>query len=146
MTQVKQPLFVNPHGSDGGVLADGHGTGDALGLVETTIGAGHSAPLHVHHNEDEAFYVLTGAVDFVCGGERFRAEPGGFAYLPRGVPHTFLGVADQSRVLVLVVPAGLEEAFADPARFAEVMTAGGVEIVGRPLANRRSTDSSQEWR
>ncbi len=41
MTQVKQPLFVNPHGSDGGVLADGHGTGDALGLVETTIEAGH---------------------------------------------------------------------------------------------------------
>jgi hypothetical protein len=40
----------------------------------------------------------------------------------RGIPHSFLGVGEEpSRVLVLLVPAGLEEAFADPDRFEEVM-------------------------
>jgi quercetin dioxygenase-like cupin family protein len=130
LTRFGRALFVGPRGDVGGVLADAHGTADALGVVETTITAGHSTPLHVHRNEDEAFYVLAGAIDFVCGDDRFRAETGAFAYLPRDVPHGFVGVADVSRVLVFVVPAGLEAAFAEPARFAEIMAARGVEVVG----------------
>jgi quercetin dioxygenase-like cupin family protein len=124
------PLFVGP---GHGVKASVDGTGGALGLVETVIPAGHSTPLHLHRREDEAFYVLDGAVDFVCGEERFRAEPGAFVYLPRGVPHAFLGVAERSRVLVLLVPGGLEEAFADPARFQQLLREGGVEVLGPPL-------------
>jgi hypothetical protein len=37
------------------------------------------------------------------------------------------------RVLVVVVPAGLEEAFAAPGRFEEVMQRRRVEVVGAPL-------------
>jgi quercetin dioxygenase-like cupin family protein len=56
-------------------------------------------------------------------------------YLPRDVPHSFLGVGDEpSRVLVLLVPAGLEEAFANPDGFEEVMRRRRVEVVGPPLA------------
>ncbi len=104
--------------------------------METVIPYGDSTPLHVHRDEDEAFYILEGAVDFVCGEERFRAERGALAYLPRGLPHTFLGVSEQaSRVLVLLMPAGLEELFAqsDPARFSHVLQEHHVEVVGPPL-------------
>jgi uncharacterized cupin superfamily protein len=38
----------------------------------------------VHRDEDEAFHVLEGAVDFVCGDERFRAEAGAFVFLETG--------------------------------------------------------------
>ena len=101
-----------------------------MGLVETSIPPGHSAPLHVHRHEDEAFYVLSGAVELRCGDETFRAEPGAFAYLPRAIPHSFLGVSETpSRVLVLFLPGGLEEAFAEPARFHELMQQHHVEMV-----------------
>ena len=98
------------------------------------IPAGHSTPLHVHRHEHEAFYVLTGAVDFVCSDRRFRAEAGAFVFLPRGVAHTFLGISkDPSRVLVLFLPGGLEDAFTEPERFDEILRERGVEVVGPPL-------------
>jgi mannose-6-phosphate isomerase-like protein (cupin superfamily) len=75
--------------------------------------------------------VLTGTVDFFCGDEQFRAGAGGFVFLPRGVPHTFLGISEEpSRVLVLLLPGGLEEAFADPGRFDELLEEHDVEVVG----------------
>ncbi len=98
------------------------------------IPPGHSTPLHVHPREDEAFYVLAGTVELVRGEERFRAEAGSFAFLPRGVPHTFLGIGEKpARVLVLFLPGGLEDAFAEPARFDEILRERGVEVVGPPL-------------
>jgi quercetin dioxygenase-like cupin family protein len=79
--------------------------------------------------------VLSGTVDFVCGDQRFRSTTGAFVYLPRDVPHGFLGLGDEpARVLVLFVPAGLEEAFADPDGFEEVMQRRRVEVVGPTLA------------
>ena len=130
---ASRPLFV-PSGNEG-VLARATDTGGTLGLVETEIPAGHSTPLHVHRREDEAFYVLSGTVDFVCGDQRFRAESGAFVLLPRGIPHTFLGVSQQpSHVLVLLLPGGLEDAFANPSRFHEILRDRDVELVGPPLA------------
>ena len=109
-------------------------TGGALGLVETVIPKGHSTPLHVHRDEDEAIYVLTGTVDFVCGDCEFRAHAGAFVYLPRGLPHTFLGIGvEAARVLVLFLPGGLEDAFAEPQRFHELLSARHVQVVGPPL-------------
>ena len=127
-------MFVAPGEGAGGVKALAADTGGRLGVVETEIPAGHGPPLHVHRQEDEAFYVLSGTVDVVCGEDRHRAQAGAFVYLPRGVPHTFLGVSDEpSRVLAIVVPGGLEEAFADSDRFAEVLREHGVEVVGPPI-------------
>jgi len=135
-----RPLFVAPDGgsrSDWAIIKASAGdTGGALGLVETIIPRGDSTPLHVHRDEDEAFYVLEGIVDFVCGDERFRAERGALAYLPRGIPHTFLGVGEPpARVLVLLLPGGLEEFFAqsDPERLGETLHEHHVEVVGPAL-------------
>jgi quercetin dioxygenase-like cupin family protein len=118
------------------VKADAAATGAALGLAECVIPVGHSPQMHVHSAEDEAFYVLEGAVDFACGDERFRGEAGAFVFLPRGLPHSFLGVsAPTARVLVLLIPGGLEELFleSDPERIYAILRAHGVEIVGPPL-------------
>jgi quercetin dioxygenase-like cupin family protein len=130
-TQAPRPVFVRP---GEGIKASAEQTRGALGLIETVIAPGHSTPLHVHRDEDEAFYVLAGAVDLVCGEERFRAEAGAFAYMPRGIPHTFLGIGDEpARVLVMLLPGGLEEAFADPGRFEELLQRHHVKVVGPPL-------------
>ena len=119
------------------VKADAAATGGVLGLAEAIIPAGHSPSLHVHRDEDEAFYVLEGTVDFACGEERFRADAGALAFLPRGLPHTFLGVSTPAaRVLVLLLPGGLEELFleTDAVRADALLRTHGVEIVGPPLA------------
>jgi mannose-6-phosphate isomerase-like protein (cupin superfamily) len=134
------PLFVAPGAGAGpewmSIKAGAAGTGGTLGVAEGLIPAGHSPSLHVHREEDEAFYVLTGMVDIVCGDERFRAEAGAFAFLPRGLPHTFIGIAEPaSRVLLLLAPAGLEELFlaTDAEQTHAILMAHGVEIVGPPL-------------
>jgi mannose-6-phosphate isomerase-like protein (cupin superfamily) len=94
---------------------DGH-----LCLVESEAPAGHGPPLHVHHEEHEAFYILEGEMEIVCGSDRYTASKGAFAFLPRGVPHTFRVTAGSpARFLTLAVPGGLEGFFREAGRPAE---------------------------
>jgi mannose-6-phosphate isomerase-like protein (cupin superfamily) len=47
------------------------------------------APPHVHHEDDEAWYVLEGRLRFRVGERELEAGPGGAVFGPRGLPHTF---------------------------------------------------------
>ena len=47
------------------------------------------APLHVHHADDEAWYVLEGALRFGIGDEVFEAGPGSAVLAPKGTPHRY---------------------------------------------------------
>jgi mannose-6-phosphate isomerase-like protein (cupin superfamily) len=47
------------------------------------------APLHVHHDDDEAWYVLEGVLRFRIGDETFEAGPGGAVLAPKGIPHAY---------------------------------------------------------
>ena len=40
-------------------------------------------PLHVHHQEDEAMYVLEGEYEIQCGDQAFRATAGHWFSFPR---------------------------------------------------------------
>src|ERR1700750_64042 len=92
-------------------------TGGAYGLVDSWVRAGASPPLHVHHREDEAFYVLEGQVRFHCDGNDVMAGPGSFVFLPRGVPHTFhVEGDDDAHLLTLISPGGGERFFVDAGR------------------------------
>jgi mannose-6-phosphate isomerase-like protein (cupin superfamily) len=65
-------------------------------------------PLHLHHHEDEAFYILDGQIRFRRGDEVFTAKPGEFVFGPREVPHCYKVLDGGARALVLITPAGLE--------------------------------------
>jgi mannose-6-phosphate isomerase-like protein (cupin superfamily) len=91
----------------------GEGTGGALGLAEARMRPGMATPLHVHHREDEAFYILEGKIRFRRGDEEFTGEPGDFVFGPREVPHSFKVLDGGARVLVLMTPAGLEHMFVE---------------------------------
>jgi quercetin dioxygenase-like cupin family protein len=94
--------------------ADAAQTGGAFGLIEQIVPPGLGSPYHVHHNEDEAFYLLEGEIRFFSEGRSWVLGAGGFAFLPRGIPHGFRTEGDTpSRSLLLATPAGFEEFVAE---------------------------------
>ncbi len=84
-------------------------TGGAVAIVEITEPPGAEAPLHVHHREDEGFWVLDGSATFEVGDEKFEAGPGDFAFGPRDVPHRYVVGNDGCRMLFVLTPGGFEQ-------------------------------------
>ncbi len=96
------------------VKLHGRDTGGAFTMIESVCDPDVGPPLHIHHREDEAFYVIAGEFEFVCNGERTVGGPGTVARLPRGVAHRFKNIgAGPGRLLITLTPAGLEEFFAE---------------------------------
>jgi quercetin dioxygenase-like cupin family protein len=81
-----------------------------------------SVPLHIHSHEDEFWYVLEGEVRFTIGDDTFTGGPGTFAYIPRGVAHTFQIVTETARWFGVGTPAGLDQWFFETGEPAKSMT------------------------
>jgi quercetin dioxygenase-like cupin family protein len=94
------------------VKATADETGGALTVIDTWLTAAANPPMHVHHDEDEAFFLLDGEIEFFLADTPSRlARPGDFVFGPRGVPHRFEVRTPQARVLILGTPAGAEHFF-----------------------------------
>ena len=112
---------------------------------------GAAAPLHLHHDADETFYVVKGEMSFWVGDERFEAKAGDFVFGPKGVPHSFLVQSDEVEFLITFAPGGMEGFFSevgipviageprpapgppeDPGEFARLEKAHNVEVIGPP--------------
>jgi oxalate decarboxylase/phosphoglucose isomerase-like protein (cupin superfamily) len=103
--------------------------------------------LHVHHKEDEWYYVLSGEFLFKAGGEEHTLPVGASIWLPRGIPHVWANMATTESKLILVVqPGGFEKFFeemgtamstVDAANAQKTMAAMfakyGMEMLGPPL-------------
>src|ERR1700694_6009742 len=102
------------------IKATGRATNGQFGLVEALVPPGFSPPLHIHHAEEEIFWIIEGHLTYRCGDETFPAAPGSYARLPRGLPHTFVVEGDSNaRYLILYVPGGPERYFVELGRVAE---------------------------
>ncbi len=94
------------------ILAEGEQTGGQYTLVEALVPPDSGPPLHTHTREDEAFYVLEGELTVTIAGRPHVLTPGGFAFGPRNVEHTFRNTGRVlARMLVWITPAGLEHFF-----------------------------------
>ncbi len=80
-------------------------TGGALAIWEVTTRPGEEPQPHTHE-EDEIFYVLSGALTFDCGGQFFKVKENGFVFLPRGIPHSYTIDSNEARLLGLSTPSG----------------------------------------
>ena len=47
------------------------------------------APLHLHRNDDETWYVLEGELRILVGRDEVEARAGSAVMVPRGTPHTY---------------------------------------------------------
>ena len=76
-------------------------------ILEAMALPGGGPPPHVHHFEDESFYVLEGTVTFQAGGQTIHAKPGDFIHIPRGTMHSLKNDGQvPARALVIISPAG----------------------------------------
>ena len=102
------------------ILATGGQTGGAYVLSEARVLPGGGPPPHIHHREDEGFFVLEGEVTFTLGDKKMVGQAGAFVQGPRGIPHAFKNESSApARMLIFVTPPGFEKfmaEFAQPVR------------------------------
>ncbi|MGA7670233.1 MAG: quercetin 2,3-dioxygenase [Nitrolancea sp.] len=82
------------------------------------VGQGLGPPPHIHHREEEQFYVLEGELTYWVGDETFEARRGDFIHIPRNAIHWFKAGPGPARLLATFAPAGIEgffRAIGDPA-------------------------------
>jgi quercetin dioxygenase-like cupin family protein len=92
-------------------LATGEETRGQFALMEQVARKGNVPPRHIHHREDETFYVVEGEMTFFVGDETIKATPGTMVFAPRDIAHSFTIDSEQVRMLVMVAPAGAEGFF-----------------------------------
>jgi mannose-6-phosphate isomerase-like protein (cupin superfamily) len=90
------------------LLATGEQTGGEYAVFEAIVPPGEGPPPHLHVNDDEMFYVATGAITLVVEGREIESGVGSFALVPRGTVHTFRNDgAEAARLVIMIRPAGL---------------------------------------
>jgi mannose-6-phosphate isomerase-like protein (cupin superfamily) len=63
------------------------------------------APRHLHHKDDEAWYVLEGTLRVQSGENEIEARAGSAVLVPRGTPHTFWNPGPHRvRYLLIMTP------------------------------------------
>jgi quercetin dioxygenase-like cupin family protein len=125
-------------------------TGGRFAQLVATDPRGTAAPLHVHEEATETFYVVEGNIRVFVDDDEMELGAGGFALVPPGVTHSYLVCSEQAAFSVTIVPGGTEGFFAelgvdvvpgqpqpapvppDPEEFARRASRYGIHIVGPP--------------
>jgi quercetin dioxygenase-like cupin family protein len=93
------------------VKAGGAEASHAFSQIEVDDPHDSGPPLHLHHNEDETFYILEGEVTIRVGEERIDLEAGDYLFAPRGIAHAYVVRSERARMLVTASPGGVEQFF-----------------------------------
>ena len=91
---------------------------------------------HVHHREDEWYYVLSGQFIFQAGDEHHELSNGGSIWLPRDIPHVWANVGTEEGKLILVCqPGGFEKFFEELGNeMAKMESAANDQVMKRVMA------------
>jgi quercetin dioxygenase-like cupin family protein len=123
----------------------GDDTDGRFDYLEGTIRYLGGPPMHVHHSQDETFYVVEGKLRFKLGEETFDLKAGDFAYIPRGVAHGYVNMKQEPvRGVGIFVPGGFDRFMEEVGKLPpgppdlektrELGEKYGQEVVGPPLA------------
>jgi len=143
--------FMNSHVR---VALSRSGNEEGISVLEHTLPFGDSPPLHMHHDEDELFYILEGEVLFQIGGNSVVAKAGDAFVAPRRQPHGFRVASSGGARLLTITRGGFEATVRTASRPAEadglpdpveptpemqaslgvICAANGIELLGPPMA------------
>ncbi len=109
------PFVIEPHPAvDNGVaqvnimLEPGRAEGFAI-FISTYPGFSGGPPAHHHHSYDEAFYVLSGEMEFCVDGQTALVPTGSMAWVPHGTTHAFRNPSPEpARVMITTTPGAIE--------------------------------------
>jgi mannose-6-phosphate isomerase-like protein (cupin superfamily) len=90
------------------IKATAEQTGGRYSVVVILAPDGYGSVLHVHHREEEGFYILEGEMTFYVGQHIIKAHPGSYLFAPKYVPHAFSVEWGPARLLFIFSPGGLE--------------------------------------
>ena len=103
----------------------------AFFLFEDTMVKDKTTPLHVHPEAHEMTYVIDGEIEIQADGQRTHVRSGGMSFVPSGVPHAFIVVSAEARLLTVQSPGGVGQAFYRGASTPAVDdTADGLDLPG----------------
>ncbi len=85
--------------------------GDLAVFEQTGLTHKGGPPLHIHHFQDEWFYVIEGEYLFQVGEDKYSLKAGDTIFLPRKVQHAFVQLTEKGKMIVSYLPAGKMEAF-----------------------------------
>ena len=123
----------------------GEETDGAIDYFIVEVAPHGGPPLHVHHRQLETIHVVKGKFKVRVGDQDFHVEEGGFAYLPRDVPHTFLNLTDEdAEIIVVYAPGGCRSFYEelgpatrqgnpDMREIAQIFERHGMTLLGPPL-------------
>jgi len=88
---------------------------DGVFTLSEITGAPQSPPApHIHHREDEFYYILEGEFEFLDNDSTFTAGAGSLVHLPKDRLHSHRNPGDvPAKALVLHTPAGNIEKFVE---------------------------------
>ena len=142
VVKAGQDRYNRPRQVFGGLRIDGKvlpaDTGGDLYIIEHTDEAKGGPPRHVHHEQDEWFYVVEGAYHVEVGDEKFDLVPGDSVFAPRGVPHVWAHTSEgEGKLIIAFQPAGLMESFLGA--LAEMGAAPTPDVMGPLFASHGMT-------
>jgi mannose-6-phosphate isomerase-like protein (cupin superfamily) len=125
----------------------GKDTGGDLCIYDTVRESKGGPALHLHHYQDEWFYVMRGEFIVKVGEDTLSLRPGDSAFAPRKIPHAFAKISEaEGQLLIVFQPAGrMEDFFKQMAKFGsaipknqevvmkELWQKYGMEVLGPPL-------------
>ena len=120
-------------------------TDGALSVAEITSLYRGGPARHLHHEQDEWFYVLEGEYVIEVGEERYEPGPGDSVFAPRKVAHVWAHIGKGTgRLIAALQPAGgIEAFFEDVAKLGtspereelqRAFTSHSMELAGPPLS------------
>jgi quercetin 2,3-dioxygenase len=120
-------------------------TDGGLSVLEITSLEKGGPTRHLHHDQDEWFYIIEGEHIIEIGEERYEVGPGDSLLGPRKVAHAWAHVGEgKGRLIGALQPAGeIEQFFEDLAKLgrapeseelSRVFSSHGMELVGPPLS------------
>lgn len=101
--------FMGAHPND--VVVSRHDTNNEVSVFLFTGFGNIGTPLHLHFQQDEFFTVIEGKYRFVCGKQTTDLGAGDTIFLPRNIPHQWLQLSDNGKLIYAVNPAGELEDF-----------------------------------
>lgn len=101
-----EPLIISPGPGPAGQVI--RGTTLVIGDWPAHGVASDVAPLHVHHADDEAWHVVSGALRFRFEDQEVIARAGATVLVPAGLPHTFGNAGPEASRFIIILPPRLD--------------------------------------